>query len=426
VPLVTVLVALLAACGAEEPPAIATAPAPVVASTAVDAGEPSLAGAVRRQALVAADEPAGFKPPPATPWGAPLGAPVEEEQLARFELDSPRFAYGQVFEGEQVMALFRMRNPGEIPLTVHAVQASCGCTVPVLWRQGSEGTRTTYERGTPIAGGEALEIEVSFDSRNRKGRQDKPIYLYANVPGGRIEIELAGEVRPLLVAEPAQLEFGRVLSGAPAIREFAVSSADGSLVRVAVERDALPTGVEVELAPVEPDAEGRSSTWQGSVRLDGAADPGVLQWPVRLVSDRQSAGRPTGGAGGAVSLGGSVTVAAEIVAPVDFAPPHLSLGVLRAGAMRAERAVLRIHDTAIAADKLAVVVDAEFAGQPAAEWVRARLVPHATQPDTYELELVVDGLPEGVAGRLSGRVLVGLPEGPPIAVLGFAGVGHGR
>lgn len=393
----------------------------------VPAVAPDAAPGKGRQALVGGPEPvapvppASPAPPPVSPFALPLAGSTAVEDRAAVLVKPERFEYGRVFEGAQVKAAFVVTSSGEVPLVVHGVQASCGCTRPALWVVGADGTREPYTVGGEVAVGAKLEVDVAFDTRSRTGRQDKPVFLYANLPGGRVDLELVGEVQPLLVAEPNELHFEPQLQGESRELPFAVRSADGAPVALSVRADALPRGIELDFEAIDPDADGKSARWKGVARIGPDAEVSVLRWPVTLESDRRS-----GGPSGEVPLGGGLLLVAEVRAALQFAPPHLSLGVLAAQSVRAQSVQLVLHDASIDASKLVLWTEVDFAGAPGDEYVRARLVPRAGNETTLDLEVTVSGLPAGTPGRLSGRVFVGLEPGQPLTSLGFAGVAHGR
>ena len=82
--------------------------------------------------------------------------------------------FGEVQEGEVVEHTFTFTNEGEGPLIISNAQGSCGCTVPDWPRQ-------------PFAPGQKGQIKVSFDSKNRAGRQDKRVTLTTNaVPQSKV------------------------------------------------------------------------------------------------------------------------------------------------------------------------------------------------------------------------------------------------
>jgi len=77
------------------------------------------------------------------------------------------FLFGEVDQGEVVNHEFHFTNTGTQPLLISKARSTCGCTVP------------DYPEA-PIAPGEAGVISVAFDTKNKYGRQRKPVTITAN------------------------------------------------------------------------------------------------------------------------------------------------------------------------------------------------------------------------------------------------------
>ena len=75
--------------------------------------------------------------------------------------------FGNMIQGERVVYGFRFVNTGGSDLVITRVSTSCGCTVGDYPKE-------------PIAPGKDGIIEVTFDSKNRKGFQNKSITVLAN------------------------------------------------------------------------------------------------------------------------------------------------------------------------------------------------------------------------------------------------------
>jgi hypothetical protein len=107
------------------------------------------------------------------------GGPVlTEEQKQKAVTDSSQFTtvewlggtfqdLGKVTDGQVVEVSFRFRNSGTNNLIIENVTAGCGCTVP-------------EKPGRPYAPGEEGVIKAKFDSRGRKGNNDKYVTVKAN------------------------------------------------------------------------------------------------------------------------------------------------------------------------------------------------------------------------------------------------------
>ena len=77
--------------------------------------------------------------------------------------------FGTIKEGEKVSHKYHFKNTGDAPLLIANVVASCGCTIPSYPKE-------------PILPGQEGDIEVLFNSRNKKGMQNKSVMIYSNGP----------------------------------------------------------------------------------------------------------------------------------------------------------------------------------------------------------------------------------------------------
>ncbi len=94
------------------------------------------------------------------------------EELARMpniEFERTKYDGGLVLEGEKVNVAYAFTNTGEEPLIIESVKASCGCTA-------------SAPKDKIIQPGESSEIQATFNSRGRKGKQRKSITVRTNDP----------------------------------------------------------------------------------------------------------------------------------------------------------------------------------------------------------------------------------------------------
>ena len=75
--------------------------------------------------------------------------------------------FGKVIQGEKVAYGFIFKNTGTSDLVINQVKTSCGCTAPKFSKD-------------PIKPGEQRVITVTFDSKGRKGIQNKSITVLSN------------------------------------------------------------------------------------------------------------------------------------------------------------------------------------------------------------------------------------------------------
>ena len=77
--------------------------------------------------------------------------------------------FGNVKEGNKVSYVFSIKNGGKRDLILHDVKTSCGCTV------------VTPEKKV-IPAGQRIPLKVEFNSRGKRGRQNKAITIISNDP----------------------------------------------------------------------------------------------------------------------------------------------------------------------------------------------------------------------------------------------------
>jgi hypothetical protein len=75
--------------------------------------------------------------------------------------------FGVMTEGEEREFSFRFTNNGNEPLLIESAKGSCGCTVP-MWPKEA------------IAPGSSGEIKVKFNSKNKKGNNQKKVTIISN------------------------------------------------------------------------------------------------------------------------------------------------------------------------------------------------------------------------------------------------------
>jgi len=115
-------------------------------------------------------------------------AVVDSDGTPVFTFDRESHDFGQIQQGDQPQTVFTFTNTGDAPLIITSAKGSCGCTVP-KWPN------------EPIAPGATGQIEVSFNSTGRQGRQSKSVTLVANTTPNTKILQITSEV---LVPEAAQ------------------------------------------------------------------------------------------------------------------------------------------------------------------------------------------------------------------------------
>ncbi|RED95626.1 uncharacterized protein DUF1573 [Marinoscillum furvescens DSM 4134] len=98
--------------------------------------------------------------------------PMSDEELAlapRLAFDRTQHDYGRVTQGNAVATTFELTNTGKQSLKIRKVKTNCDCAV---------GELETNE----LAPGESAQLEVTFDTSGRRGRQYKTITVFSNDP----------------------------------------------------------------------------------------------------------------------------------------------------------------------------------------------------------------------------------------------------
>lgn len=117
--------------------------------------------------------------------------PDDTVNVAKIEFTEKVYDYGTVKAGEKVEHTFKFKNVGVAPLIIETAKSTCGCTVPQFPKE-------------PIAPGETGEIAVKFDSKNKSGRQRKPVNITANTWPKLTTVHIDGTVEKVEDAATAK------------------------------------------------------------------------------------------------------------------------------------------------------------------------------------------------------------------------------
>lgn len=91
--------------------------------------------------------------------------------------------FGDLTQGDKVSHTFQLTNTGTAPLIISNVAATCGCTVPSWPKE-------------PIAPGKTVEIQVSFNSTGKMGKQNSVVRIYSNASEPIEKVSLISNVIP--------------------------------------------------------------------------------------------------------------------------------------------------------------------------------------------------------------------------------------
>ena len=116
---------------------------------------------------------------------------TENKSKAKIEFAEKSKDFGDIHQGDKVTHVFKFKNTGTEPLTLSNVITSCGCTATEWPRE-------------PIAPGATGEINATFNSAGKMGRQNKVITVVSNSSEGSARVSIISNVLPKKTSTPAQ------------------------------------------------------------------------------------------------------------------------------------------------------------------------------------------------------------------------------
>jgi hypothetical protein len=106
----------------------------------------------------------------------------EIQNAPKMVFENIRFKFGTLTAGESTKHVFYFKNEGKRDLIIRKIKASCGCTA-------------VTPKANIIKAGKKSQIDVTFNSINKRGRQHKFIYVICNDPSkSTIKLEVVGNV----------------------------------------------------------------------------------------------------------------------------------------------------------------------------------------------------------------------------------------
>lgn len=106
---------------------------------------------------------------------------ISASNLPIIKFEKELHDFGRIYQSEKVSYTFKFKNIGLADLIIKDAKATCGCTVPEFSKE-------------PIPSGGEGEIEVTFDSNNRVGRQVKTITVWTNCQPDQNKLEIVTEI----------------------------------------------------------------------------------------------------------------------------------------------------------------------------------------------------------------------------------------
>lgn len=102
-------------------------------------------------------------------------------QKAVMKIDSPKYNFGFVREGEIVKMEFKIKNEGSEPLIITDTQVECSCT-------------KVEKPAQPIMPGSEGVLKVTFDTNNKMDRQDRTVTIISNASNSPNSVRFKGVV----------------------------------------------------------------------------------------------------------------------------------------------------------------------------------------------------------------------------------------
>ena len=108
------------------------------------------------------------------------------------------YDFGKVNQGEIIRHSFEIKNTGGETLLIHELKKSCNCT-------------STVARQRTIPAGGASYIDLTYDTRDRRGKQTVDVYMSTNAPDQEtMKLAMTGTVIVGPTFAPQRIDFGQV------------------------------------------------------------------------------------------------------------------------------------------------------------------------------------------------------------------------
>ncbi len=395
-------------------------PAPVVTTSSVGVNSAGVASGAKSAQDV--------KPPqtPPRPEEKPEEAkPAVQGPAPRLEATELEHNFGRAIEGEKLTHVFKLKSAGQADLIISSAKPTCGCTVAKLEVIKADGAREIYKPGDPLPPGAELAVEAQLDTKNKSNQASSKINIYCNDPRQIVTLGLTAMVDTYFAITPNAIQFGDLSVADTQERTFEVAGKKAGGFKLSLEDKPKPDGMQIQLSPIEPDAEGKATRWKVTVTLGPGAREGNLGYPINLRSDEAVAGAVADASGQVPTYGATVMVTARVQGLISFEPQYLSFGLVRPGQIVGRSLTLKTFDPNFSFGDIKVRLSGPNDQKP--EFPYASSFSHVVKPapdnKSAVVELTLNGLPENVDGSFQGRLIIetGHPQKPELQLL-FSGV----
>lgn len=347
---------------------------------------------------------------------------VNEEMIKSGE--GPRVTYdigrdsvdfGRVTQGAVLHHTYDLNSAGNQDLIITQIKPTCGCTVAKLMVEDDNGEMVEYVYGDPIKVGRKMELPAKMHTKNKRGNQTVRINVFSNDPRATMQLGMTASIDPFFNINPGFLTFGKISVGEEVVKSATITTAKGQPMMLSLMEHTKPAGASVALDAKNPDADGRSRSWELTVTLGPDLPEGNLARQLQLISDIEIEGQELAEGDQPEMYEASLTVSAEVVGPFTYTPSYLSMGLVRPGELRTRSVRIDGHDDKfLLAEHLPTlrIVGLPVPNEPGVyeEWDLAEyFVAEAKAVEgqnAIDIELRLDGLPEDKRGSFGGMLLV--------------------
>jgi Protein of unknown function (DUF1573) len=208
----------------------------------------------------------------------------EPHELSGLSLDHRVFDFGIVYVQDPLSHDFSLTNTTDHDIRITEIKTDCGCTAAMM-------------DSDLLQPGESASLHVLMTPDQRKGKVEKKVRLFTDLPGNRnwLEVSLRAEFETVLLLQPAHVYFKDVYHGEGATEEITIRPVENVDVEV-ISAEVIEGQLDLSLTPVyngesktdtdgEDDLvkEGKKPTgWQLVLTLPGDTPAGRFNAEVRL------------------------------------------------------------------------------------------------------------------------------------------------
>lgn len=114
-------------------------------------------------------------------YNGPVSVDKDKTYFTKATIDATSFDFGKVKEGDTLTHVFKLTNTGDEPLFVYKSTGSCDCVAAVV-------TKDMIQPGTTV------DVTAHFNTKGRKGLQNRILELTLNTEPAQVLITLKAEV----------------------------------------------------------------------------------------------------------------------------------------------------------------------------------------------------------------------------------------